>query len=149
MAWWTMIASVFAALLALLLCCERLALFGVGASDVLGLLGAKLMPQKILGLQSDSSSGGASTSEEWDTRYHMGGNSPWMPRKRGSLGSGIEPPAGCRVDQVHLVGLDIVYSMPVSDIPLSFTQISRHAERYPTILAGISMPSPNPFPPPD
>ncbi|KAK4548315.1 hypothetical protein LTR36_010185 [Oleoguttula mirabilis] len=50
---------------------------------------------------------------------HQGGNSPWIPKVRGILEGGMEPPAGCRVDQVHM--------------------ISRHAERYPTVMAGIRM----------
>ena len=40
----------------------------------------------------------------WDILYHMGGNGPWIPNVHGIEG-GIEPPAKCRVDQVHMVGL--------------------------------------------
>ncbi|KKY14297.1 putative multiple inositol polyphosphate phosphatase [Phaeomoniella chlamydospora] len=48
--------------------------------------------------------------------YYLGGNSPWIPKKRNVSRQAIEPPEGCQVEQVHM--------------------ISRHAERYPTINAG-------------
>ena len=35
--------------------------------------------------------------------YHLGGNGPWIPKINGTIDEGIEPPAGCRVTQVHMV----------------------------------------------
>ncbi|KAK0292553.1 hypothetical protein LTR35_000583 [Friedmanniomyces endolithicus] len=61
----------------------------------------------------------APDDETWDIRYHLGGNNPWIPKVSGTVDGGIEPPLGCVVDQVHM--------------------LSRHAERYPTTLAGIRM----------
>ncbi|KAK1065412.1 hypothetical protein LTR74_007938 [Friedmanniomyces endolithicus] len=45
----------------------------------------------------------APDDETWDIRYHLGGNSPWIPKVSGTLDGGIEPPLGCVVDQVHMV----------------------------------------------
>lgn len=39
-----------------------------------------------------------------DLFYHLGGNGPWVPKINGTTGDGIEPPDGCRVTQVHMVG---------------------------------------------
>ena len=39
----------------------------------------------------------------WDILYHIGGNGPWIQKVDGTLGEGIEPPAGCKVEQVHMV----------------------------------------------
>ncbi|KAF2769442.1 phosphoglycerate mutase-like protein [Teratosphaeria nubilosa] len=56
---------------------------------------------------------------DWDIRYHLGGNSPWIPKVNGTIEGGFAPPGGCHVDQVHM--------------------LARHAERYPTVNAGIKM----------
>lgn len=40
----------------------------------------------------------------WDQLYHLGGNSPWIPKTTGLASSNISVPDGCRVDQVHMVG---------------------------------------------
>jgi acid phosphatase len=70
-----------------------------------------------------------STQEEsddgaWNLLYHLGGNGPWIQRVDDVVKSerdifSIATPPGCRVQQVHM--------------------LSRHAERYPTINAGIRM----------
>jgi len=76
----------------------------------------------------------------WDIRYHLGGNSPWIPKTRGIVNDGIEPPEGCRVEQVHMVWYathESGHGKYVSDFVPSSSQISRHAERYPTLPAGI------------
>ena len=40
----------------------------------------------------------------FDVLYHLGGNGPWIPKVRNVTGDSIDPPDGCRVDQVHMVG---------------------------------------------
>lgn len=40
----------------------------------------------------------------WDQLYHLGGNSPWIPKLDGVVTTDVTAPAGCRVDQVHMVG---------------------------------------------
>ncbi|KAL8829657.1 MAG: hypothetical protein Q9191_001886 [Dirinaria sp. TL-2023a] len=54
-----------------------------------------------------------------DILYHLGGNGPWIQKLDGVEQAGFAPPAGCQVEQVHM--------------------ISRHAERYPTAGAGGRM----------
>ncbi|KAL4904624.1 hypothetical protein BDW74DRAFT_168238 [Aspergillus multicolor] len=54
-------------------------------------------------------------SDGWNLYYHLGGYGPWIEKTGGSI-QGIEPPAGCHVDQVHMM--------------------ARHGERYPTKSAG-------------
>ncbi|KAK5175349.1 uncharacterized protein LTR77_000488 [Saxophila tyrrhenica] len=61
----------------------------------------------------------AGVSKAWDLRYHLGGNGPWIPKLNGTTGGNINVPKGCKVEQVHM--------------------ISRHAERYPTVPAGLKM----------
>lgn len=59
------------------------------------------------------------TREQWDDLRHLGGNSPWIRKTRGVLNdTAAELPAGCIVDQVHMM--------------------SRHGERYPTYATGES-----------
>lgn len=43
------------------------------------------------------------TQSEWDLFYHLGGNGPWIPKVEGVLHNGLDPPEGCKVDQVHMV----------------------------------------------
>lgn len=45
-----------------------------------------------------------SPAKPFDVLYHLGGNGPWIPKVRNVTGDSIEPPEGCRVDQVHMVG---------------------------------------------
>lgn len=56
---------------------------------------------------------------KWNILYHLGGNGPWIQKMDGVVQGGVGPPEGCTVEQVHMM--------------------SRHAERYPTIRAGIRM----------
>jgi hypothetical protein len=48
---------------------------------------------------------GVPSGEPWSILYHLGGNSPWIPKINGIVADGIDPPAGCKVEQVHMVGL--------------------------------------------
>ncbi|KAI9754503.1 MAG: hypothetical protein M4579_004673 [Chaenotheca gracillima] len=57
--------------------------------------------------------------DDWDILYHLGGNSPWIKKIDGVVDTTVEPPAGCEVEQVHMM--------------------SRHGERYPTLAAGARM----------
>lgn len=49
----------------------------------------------------------ARPSSHWDLLYHLGGNGPWIQKLDDTVQIGIDPPAGCRVDQVHLVGSSV------------------------------------------
>ncbi|RDW72574.1 uncharacterized protein DSM5745_07746 [Aspergillus mulundensis] len=51
-------------------------------------------------------------SDGWNLYYHLGGYGPWIEKAEGPV-QGIEPPAGCHVEQM-----------------------ARHGERYPTKSAG-------------
>ncbi|KAI5809992.1 histidine phosphatase superfamily [Peziza echinospora] len=62
---------------------------------------------------------GHAPSKGWNLLYHLGGNSPWIPKIDGIVDGGIDPPKGCTVDMVHMM--------------------SRHGERYPTQGAGSKM----------
>lgn len=45
-------------------------------------------------------------SKQWDVLRHLGGNSPWIAKTVGlAENSSTDVPHGCRVDQVHMVGL--------------------------------------------
>lgn len=39
----------------------------------------------------------------WDMLYHLGGNGPWIKKLDGTLDEYVEPPRGCKVEQVHMV----------------------------------------------
>ena len=39
----------------------------------------------------------------WDIIYHVGGNGPWIKKNDGVLPESVEPPKGCKVEQVHMV----------------------------------------------
>lgn len=43
-------------------------------------------------------------NSSWDQLYHLGGNSPWIPKTSGIISSNVSAPENCRVDQVHMVG---------------------------------------------
>jgi len=47
-----------------------------------------------------------SSASSWNILYHLGGNGPWIPRLENGTEDDLAPPHGCRVDQVHMVGLD-------------------------------------------
>ena len=40
---------------------------------------------------------------EWNLFYHLGGNGPWIPKVDGVVRDTLAPPAGCVVNQVHMV----------------------------------------------
>ncbi len=41
-------------------------------------------------------------SDGWNLYYRLGGYGPWIEKLDGPV-QGLEPPAGCHVDQVHMV----------------------------------------------
>lgn len=43
--------------------------------------------------------------DTWNIHYHLGGNGPWIPKLQNTVEDDIDPPAGCWVDQVHMVGV--------------------------------------------
>ena len=47
---------------------------------------------------------------KWDILYHLGGNGPWIRKTDGIVDERLDAPVGCRVDQVHMVGLPRVSS---------------------------------------
>lgn len=51
----------------------------------------------------------ASTSEnarpDLNILYHIGGNGPWIQKIDGVVQEGFGPPAGCHVEQVHMVSM--------------------------------------------
>lgn len=47
--------------------------------------------------------GSAVDVDGWDILYHLGGNGPWVEKVDGVVESGIQVPAGCEVDMVHMV----------------------------------------------
>lgn len=101
-----MMAALLAVLLALLLCSERSGSGGSILFDMFDCLGTGLYLQNKAGGQEDWSSNHWPSGEQaWNVLYHMGGNSPWLPKAHGIVDTDIGPPAGCRVDQVHMVGL--------------------------------------------
>ncbi|KAK5009627.1 hypothetical protein LTR60_005155 [Cryomyces antarcticus] len=63
--------------------------------------------------------GGGTIGQDWNILYHLGGNGPWVEKVDGAVEGGIGVPDGCQVEQVHMM--------------------SRHAERFPTIRAGVRM----------
>ena len=40
---------------------------------------------------------------QWNMLYHLGGNGPWIQKIDNVVQDGFEPPAGCQVEQVHMV----------------------------------------------
>jgi len=140
MAWWLVASSALTGLLALL-CCQQL--------ELQGLLPFALpshyqcwWPLQVDGCLARASSTDVNDGQltGWNIFYHQGGNSPWIPKLHGTEGDSIETPAGCRVDQVHMVGAKSLGTVGRCLTLISFLQqMSRHAERYPTLLAGISM----------
>ena len=43
------------------------------------------------------------SSKTWNVFYHVGGIGPWIKKIDGVVDGGIEPPCGCRVEQIHMV----------------------------------------------
>ncbi|KAK5723002.1 hypothetical protein LTR17_014052 [Elasticomyces elasticus] len=115
-----MIFPTIAVLIAAVLYPYSYAITGVSAADLLQHLYERPVQQVVYSAEEDKDSKPAATEKEnWDIRYHMGGNSPWIPKTDGTVDGNIDPPPGCRIDQVHMM--------------------ARHAERYPTTLSGIRM----------
>lgn len=48
-------------------------------------------------------SGSRVDADEWNLLYHLGGNGPWVEKVDGVVEGGIQVPAGCKVDMVHMV----------------------------------------------
>ena len=44
-------------------------------------------------------------SNSWNLSYHQGGNGPWIPKVKGIIKDDLTLPAGCKVDQVHMVSI--------------------------------------------
>lgn len=49
---------------------------------------------------------GGNPAGSWNILHHLGGNGPWIRKRTNVVDGGTDPPAGCRVDQVHMVGSD-------------------------------------------
>ena len=62
---------------------------------------SKGLVQEVLPSRDDQGNGG----QRWNILYHLGGNGPWIPKLHGIADRDIDPPSGCTVDQVHMVGL--------------------------------------------
>jgi hypothetical protein len=59
---------------------------------------------------------------EWDLFYHLGGNGPWIPKVEGVIRGTLAPPAGCDVDQVHMVkSLILTKSLASAQSPMLTT----------------------------
>lgn len=41
---------------------------------------------------------------DWNILYHLGGVGPWVEKTLDVVPGGIDAPAGCEVEQVHMVG---------------------------------------------
>jgi hypothetical protein len=51
------------------------------------------------------------THEEWNILYHLGGNGPWIPKVDGPFADDLSIPEGCKIEQVHMVG--VTQSLPI------------------------------------
>ena len=99
-----MVSSILVAAFAILIC-FNFALPNANAATFLNNLRAGSLPQDILKPSDASQHDHISSREtEWNVMHHQGGNSPWYSKQYGIVESGIEPPPGCRIDQVHMVG---------------------------------------------
>lgn len=43
--------------------------------------------------------------EDWNILYHLAGNGPWIPKVDGPFGDELSVPEGCKIEQVHMVGV--------------------------------------------
>lgn len=75
-------------------------------------------PQRSDGSIFERGQGAGVTTKDWNILYHLGGNGPWVEKTIDVVESGIAVPEGCEVEQVHMM--------------------ARHAERYPTVTAGLN-----------
>jgi acid phosphatase len=41
---------------------------------------------------------------DWNILYHLGGNGPWIEKVTDVVEGGVAAPAGCKVEQIHMVG---------------------------------------------
>ncbi len=53
----------------------------------------------------------AKARPDWNILYHIGGNGPWIQKVDGVVQEGIGSPAGCHVEQVHMVSMG--YSLAI------------------------------------
>ncbi|KAL6710649.1 hypothetical protein ACN47E_007706 [Coniothyrium glycines] len=74
-------------------------------------------PERSEGTLKDSAQGAGAITKDWNILYHLGGNGPWVEKVIDVTDGGIAVPENCVVEQVHMM--------------------SRHAERYPTVNAGL------------
>jgi len=102
MAWWVVVTSVIVGV-ATLLYCQRSGMQDVLPSNFRSWLVSHLADDLAI---VSSANLVANTERQWNIFYHMGGNSPWIPKLRDTENGGIKPPAGCHVDQVHMVGFN-------------------------------------------
>lgn len=61
------------------------------------------------------------TSPSWNQLYHLGGNSPWIPKLSGLASPNTSVPEDCHVDQVHMVGTVSIHAVGASLILFLFT----------------------------
>ncbi|KAK8212935.1 hypothetical protein M8818_003100 [Zalaria obscura] len=50
---------------------------------------------------------GVDTTDDWNILYHLGGNGPWIRKEDNIISNDMEPPPGCTVDQIHMVGSSV------------------------------------------
>ncbi|KAK3068743.1 hypothetical protein LTR53_013439 [Teratosphaeriaceae sp. CCFEE 6253] len=93
----TIVASMIA-LVALILYPYNAVVSGAGAAGLLQRFYA-LAPSQI---HVDAQQAKGAAGEDWDLKYHLGGIGPWIPKVDGVVGGGVDPPPGCRVEQVHM-----------------------------------------------
>lgn len=118
-------STIVAALLALLL--------GVYGSTSLQLPGYQTIEQFANTLrQSILGSGRASRPLEsnWNILYHLGGNGPWIEKTNDIVDGGIEPPPGCRIDQVHMVSRSSALPLLLSKVVLPRSQGMRKGTQH-------------------
>ncbi|KAF7186303.1 3-phytase B [Pseudocercospora fuligena] len=88
-------------------------------SACIGALAILLSPIDASSWRLVASRSGSDLRSKWHVRDHFGGISPWKAKTAGIVTDIDDIPPGCVIDQVHMM--------------------SRHAERYPTMLPGIRM----------
>jgi len=63
-------------------------------------------PERSDGKVFDHDRGAGAITKDWNILYHLGGNGPWVEKVIDVVDGGIAVPAGCAVEQVHMVGDD-------------------------------------------
>lgn len=96
MASWLLSLSAVAGLLALLLYSQKdvLYVYTSHSATWLGLPCKALLGHLVIG---------SGATDAWNQLYHLGGNSPWIPKINAIVDTSLYAPAGCRIDQVHMV----------------------------------------------